>query len=170
MEAINSTLAELIVESEGRYLTSAQLQPIERYLQTFTERFKTYEILQAKAEPLVRHALKKFATLHPDVMQKHGKRCHYDMSQVLRYIALAILRDDPRFFNDSMVLWETNILTAYHRQNSCLVAYRCLKETMETYLPPQALKYIEPYLEMMFQALDLPPKLMATVQKSAVGL
>ncbi|MCT7974754.1 phycobilisome protein [Laspinema olomoucense] len=169
MQAINSKLQELINENEGQYLSPGDLQGMKRYLQTFAERVKTYEMLREKGDLLVRHALKKFMSLHPDIMQKHGQRCYYDMTQVMRYSALAILKDDPRFFNDSLVLWQSNILTAYQRQNSCGVAYRCLKETTNAHLPSSANQYLDPYINRMIEALDIPPKLMANVQKAAIA-
>lgn len=169
MQAINSNLQELLESNEGRYLSGADLQPIERYLQSFGDRLKTYEILREKGDMLVRHALKKFMSHHPEIMQKHGQRCYYDMTQVVRYTALSILKDDPRFFNDALVLWQANILTAYQRQNSCGVAYRCLKETFAAHLPSGANQLIEPYLNMMIEALDVPPKLMASLQKGAIA-
>ncbi len=169
MQAINSKLQELINENEGRYLSSGDMQSMKRYLQTFAERVKCYEILREKGDLLVRHALKKFMSLHPDIMQKHGQRCYYDMTQVMRYSALAILKDDPRFFNDALVLWQVNILTAYQRQNSCEVAYRCLKETTSSHLPSPVNQYLDPYLNRMIEALDIPPKLMANVQKGAIA-
>jgi hypothetical protein len=169
MEAINSKLAELIHDSEGRYLSGAELQPMKKYLHSFADRAKTYEILREKGDVLVRHALKKFMAMHPDIMQQHGKRCYYDMTQVVRYIGLSILKDDPQFFNDSLLLWQANILTAYQKQNSCGVAYRCLKEEVDDRLPSSASQLIDPYLNMMMEALDLPPKLMANVQKGAMA-
>jgi hypothetical protein len=164
MQAINSQIEEIISRGEGRYLSATELQPIKQYVQTFTARAKTYQILQEKSEVLVRHALKKFMVQHPDIMQKHGKRCHYDMTMLLRYVGIAILRNDPRFLNDALVLWQANILTAYQKQKACHVAYRYLQEAVKEHLPSQAEQMIDPYIEMMMQALDLPPKLMAGVQ------
>ncbi len=165
MHAINSSLESIINQSEGRYLQSNGLQPIKRYLQTFAARSKTYEILRNHSDKLVVQALKKFANLHPEIIQKHGKRCQYDMTEALRYMALALLRDDPQFLKESLVLWQANILAAYQRNAACVVAYRCLQETLAAHLPPVANQLIDPYLQIMLQALDLPPKLMANVQK-----
>lgn len=168
MQVINSRLEKLINESEGRYLTSSELQPMKRYLQTFSERAKTYEILQTKGDAVVRHALKKFMSIHPEVMQKHGQRCYYDMTQVMRYIALSIVKDDTRFFNDSLLLWQANILTAYQKQNPCVTAYQCLKESVNAHLPSTATRLIEPYINMMIEALDIQPKLMTNFTKGSL--
>lgn len=160
MIAINSQLNDLISQSEGRYLSNSELQGIKQYLQTVSERAKIYDILKTKSDPLIRLALKKFMALHPDVMKKHGKRCYYDMTEVMRYIALSVLRDDPQFFKEAMALWETNILAAYQKQYPCLVCYRCLQEVIHENLPSNVTKYMDPYITIMMQALDLPAKMM----------
>lgn len=158
MLAVNSQLDDLISQSEGRYLTSSELQSTKQYLQTVLERSKIYELLKDKSDPLVRLALKKFMTLHPEIMKKHGKRCYYDMTEVMRYMALSILRDDEQFFKDAIALWETNILTAYQKQNPCLVCYRCLQDVIHEHLPSNITKYIDPYIQIMLEALDLPDR------------
>ena len=169
MRTINSTLEELANESEGRYLTRTELQPVQRYLKTFSVRLKTYDIIRERADKLVNLALRKFMSLQPEVMRKHGSRCQYDMSEVMRYIALAVLRDDERFFKESLLFWQANILTAYRQNGACVVAYRCLQETLNEYLPAQAYQLIEPYISIIMQTLDLPPKLMANAQRASAS-
>lgn len=166
MRSINSLLEELANQSEGRYLTATELQPVQRYLKSFSNRLQTYNLLRDKADKLVQQALKKFLVLEPEIMQKHGKRCQYDMAQVLRYIALSVLRDDEKFFKENLFFWQANILTAYRQNNTCLTAYRCLQEVLSESLPAPAYQLIEPYIEIILQTLDLPPKLMASVQKA----
>jgi hypothetical protein len=169
MRSLNSTLEELALSSEGRYLTSSELQPVQRYLKSFSNRVQTYNLLRDKGDKLVQLALKKFLPLHPDVMQKHGKRCVYDMNEALRYIALSILRDDEKFFKESLFFWQANILSAYRQNGNCLVAYRCLQDVVHEHLPAPAQQLINPYLDMILETLDLPPKLMASMQKVPGG-
>ena len=167
MQAINSQLEELMGKKEGRYITAVELQPLKKYMETVSERSKIYTLLEEKSDLLVRHALKKLMSIQPEVMKKHAKRCYYDMSMLLRYLALAMLRDDPRFFNDVIILWQANILTAYRQQKACLDAYGYLQETLKEHLPASANRLIDPYVDMMLQLLDLQPKLMATVERGA---
>lgn len=166
MQGINSQLEELIGKSEGRYMTAKELQPLKHYMETVSERSKTYLLLQEKSDLLVRHALKKLMSVHPDTVKKNAKRCYYDMSMLVRYLALAMLRDDSHFFNEVIVLWQANILTAYRQQKACLDAYGHLQETFKDHLPTSANRLIEPYMDMMLQLLDLQPKLMATVERA----
>ncbi|MGE5657686.1 MAG: phycobilisome protein [Actinomycetota bacterium] len=165
MPGINCTWDGLINESDGRYLTASELQKLQQYLQTFTARSKTYEILREKSDPLVKLALKKFMLQHPEIMQKHSQRCLYDMNMTMCIMALAILRDDQQFFKECLVLWQANILAAYQKNLPCLKAYQCLQEVIKEHLPPACNQLIKPYMDVVVQALDTHPKLMATVQR-----
>ncbi|MBW4491712.1 MAG: phycobilisome protein [Oscillatoria princeps RMCB-10] len=165
MRSINSLLEDLANQSEGRYLTPAELQPVYRYLKTFSNRLQTYGLLRERSDKLIQESLKKFLSLQPEVMRKHGSRCQYDMTAALRYMALSVLRDDPAFFKENLLYWQANILAAYRQHEACLVAYRCLQETLNEQLPAAANQLLEPYIDMILQTLDLPPKLMAPVQK-----
>ncbi len=168
MPGINSTWENVINQSEGRYLNSTELQTMQRYVQTFSVRLKTYEILREKSDALVTQSLKKFMLVHPEIMQKHSQRCVYDMKMTICIIALAILRDDPQFFKECLSLWLTNILQAYQKNLPCLKAYSCLQEVMKEQMPSAASQLILPYIDIVLQALDTPAKLMATVQRGPV--
>ena len=165
MPGINTAWDEAINDSDGRYLTDAELQRFNQYVQTFTVRAKTYEILRDKSDPLIKHALKKFMLVHPDVMEKHAQRCLYDMRMAVCIMALAILRDDVKFYRECLFLWQANILAAYQRNTSCHKAYICLQEAIKEHLPPACNQLIKPYIDVILQSLDTHPKLMATVER-----
>lgn len=168
MPGINYSWDEVINESDGRYLTDTELQKFQQYVQTFTVRSKTYEILREKSEPLIKHALKKFMLTYPDVMEKHSQRCLYDMRMAVCIIGLSILRDDLRFFKETLFLWQANILGAYQRNQSCHKAYECLQEVFKEYLPPACNQLLKPYVDVMLQSLDTHPKLMANVERGGM--
>jgi hypothetical protein len=169
MPTINLAWEELMVQGDGRYLTDAELKPIHQYVQTLQVRTKTYEILRAKSGELVKIALKKFMLVHPDIVQEHSKRCIYDMNMTICLMSVALLRDDPRYFRESLMLWLANILSAYQRNTACLKAYHCLQETMQEKLPGACNQLLKPYLDIVMEVLDIPPKLMATVQRGSAS-
>ena len=165
MSGINSTWDDLVKQSDGRYLTDRELQAFQQYLQKLPVRIKTYEIFRDKGDAMVKMALKKFAATHPDVMQKYGKRCLYDMTETVRIMAISILRDDLLYFKEVLVFWQVNILSAYQRQQACHKAYIDLQEVFTQYLPPAANQLVKSYLDIVIETLDRPVKLMATVQR-----
>ncbi len=154
MQVINHSLEKTILEADGRYLNAQELQPLEQYLRTYNTRMQAYQVLRDESENLVMQSLRKLAQTHPDVVQKHGPRCKYDMSEVLRYIALSILRDDSVYFKEQMSDWLDTILLAHRRNTQCATAYHYLQEVVQATLPATASDVIRPYLEILINTLQ----------------
>lgn len=154
MHTLNHTLDKNFLDADGKYLDSKGLQPLERYAQTFASRIETYQILRDRSQELILQSLKKLAQVYPELIQKHGQRCQYDMSEVLRYIALSILRDDEVFFKEQMMSWLDTILLAYKRNEHCTTAYRYLQEIINTTLPSSSSGMIRPYMDSVILTLQ----------------
>jgi len=154
MHTLNYTLDKNVVEADGRYLDAQELQPLEEYVQSYAARLDTYQQLRDVTEKVVLMALRKLATTYPELVQQHGGRCKYDMSEVLRYIAIAILRDDETFFKDQMMVWLDTILLAHKRQAQCGQAYRNLQEAISATCSAPATNLIRPYLDLIIQVLN----------------
>ncbi|MBC6422826.1 MAG: phycobilisome protein [Hormoscilla sp. SP5CHS1] len=136
MHTLNHTLEQSLIEADGRYLNSTELYPLEQYIRSYTTRLETYQQLGKHSEKLVIQALRKFAQAYPELIRQHGGSCKYDMSEVLRYIALSILRDDELFFKEQMMLWFDTIMRAYKKTNHYTTAYRYLQKAVDATLPP----------------------------------
>jgi hypothetical protein len=154
MNTLNQSLERTIATADGRYLSTQELYPLEQYVQTYTARLHAYQQLRDHSEKFVVYALRKLAQAYPDLIKQHGPRCKYDMSEVLRYIALSVLRDDEIFFKEQMMTWLDTILLAHRRTAQCVVGYRHLQEAIATTLPVQDANLIRPYLDCVIQSLQ----------------
>ncbi|WP_448563831.1 phycobilisome protein [Trichothermofontia sp.] len=154
MHTLNHTLEKNVLDADGRYLSLKELQPLEQYVETYRTRLDTYHKLRDNSEQLVLTALRKLAQVHPEVIQKHGQRCKYDMAEVLRYIALSVLRDDEIFFKEQMMVWLDTILLAHKRTAHCSTAYRYLQDAINETLPSQDSGLIHPYIDVVISALQ----------------
>ncbi|KGF72550.1 phycobilisome protein [Neosynechococcus sphagnicola sy1] len=154
MHVLNTTLEKNVIEAEGRYLNSRELAPLEDYLQSYAIRLETYQSLRDQNEKLLLQTLRKLSQSHPDIIQQHGPRCKYDMSEVLRYIALSILRDDETLFTEQMMSWLDTILMAHKRNVHCATAYRYLQETITSNLSAGCCNLVRPYLDSIMQTLQ----------------
>lgn len=154
MHTLNHELEQNILEADGRYLNAQELYPLEQYIESYTTRLHTYQQLRDHSDKLVIQALRKMAQTYPELIQQHGQRCKYDMTEVLRYIALSILRDDEIFFKEQMTVWLDTILLAYKRNSHCVVAYRALQEAIAATLPSADTNLIRPFLEIVIQTLQ----------------
>jgi hypothetical protein len=154
MHALNHTLEAHLLDADGRYLEAQELQPLERYLQTFETRLNAYQYLRENSEKLVIYALRKTGQSYPDLIQQHGARCKYDMTEVLRYLALSALRDDEMFFKEQMLSWLDTVLLAHKRQLHCVYAYRQLQDAIAKALPTAEANLLRSYLDGVIQTLD----------------
>lgn len=154
MHTINHSLEEKIFESEGRYLDAQELRGIENYVQSYVNRLETYHNLRDRSSQFVNRALEKLGQAHPDIIEKSGERCHYDMTSVLRYMALSILRDDEVFFTEEIMSWLDTVLVAYKRNAQCATAYQLLMSEMRAVLPSSNINLIRPYIESVVNLLQ----------------
>ncbi|MEB3358072.1 MAG: hypothetical protein VKK04_15195 [Synechococcales bacterium] len=154
MQTINHTLEKRVLQADGKYLDNQGLETLERYHKTYETRLETYQHLSQHSNNLVLMVLQRMGQDYPELIQKHGKRCQFDMTCVLRYVALAILKDDETFFMDEMMDWLDTILVAYRRNEHCATAYRHMLEAMEDQLPAASSAMIRPYLDEVILKLQ----------------
>ncbi|XHX76871.1 MAG: phycobilisome protein [Stenomitos frigidus ULC029] len=154
MHTLNHNLEKSILEADGRYLGTHELSQLEHYAQSYAVRLQIYQQLRDNSEKFILYALRKLSQSYPDLIQQHGQRCKYDMTEVLRYVALSILRDDEVFFKEQMMAWLDTILLAHKRTAHCVIAYRYLQEAITTALSNDALAMTRPYFDLITQSLE----------------
>ncbi|MEB3213546.1 MAG: phycobilisome protein [Leptolyngbyaceae bacterium] len=154
MHAINNELAQRCISADGRYLDSIEMQTFEKYVNTYQTRLKAYQEIRQKSDELVLSSLRKWSRKHPTLVQRKGKRCHYDMTEMLRYMALSILRDDELFFQETLTIWLDTILVAHQKHHHCADAYNLLSGEVSSQLSADCAHLVKPYLEHVVQLLD----------------
>ncbi len=154
MHTLNHTLEDKLLEADGCYLDTQALRSFEQYAHSYATRLETYQNLASKSHAIVVQALRKLAQSYPELIQKHGSRCQYDMTEVVRYMALSVLRDDEIFFKEQMLSWLDTILLAHKKQAQCATAYRYLLDAMNAQLSPANSALVRPYLESIVTALQ----------------
>jgi len=154
MPALNHQLNQSLIDADGRFLSSDELRPLETYVETYQKRLTAYQSLSQHSDTLVLGALKKFARVHPEIIKHSGKRCQYDMAQVLRYIALCILLDDEFMFREKMIFWLDTMLRAHHKQEACCKAYQHLKEVVQETLPGPVSEQVTPFINIIFESMQ----------------
>ncbi|WOD37870.1 hypothetical protein [Nodosilinea sp. E11] len=150
---MNTALIESIKQSDGRYLSDAELRPLAQFVASFDSRYATYTYLKDNGETLVLNALRRLmSTQHRQVVQEHGSKCQRDMTYTLECIAKAILLDDPSGFMEEYVVWMQNITRALHKESSAIDSYRSLQTELTDALAPEAAQLVNGYLEKLVTA------------------
>jgi hypothetical protein len=154
MYTLNHTLDRNVLDADGDYLGTQGLNILENYFQTYTVRLEAYTQLREQNEQFVQQALKSFERTHPEIVQQHTKRCLYDMTEVVRYIAVSILRDDEVFFKEQLMSWLDTVLLAHKKHTQCIVAYRHLRDVIKAKLPVACNALVQPYIDNIIVALQ----------------
>ncbi|MEY2979508.1 MAG: hypothetical protein RLZZ435_3648 [Cyanobacteriota bacterium] len=154
MYAVNRTIEKVVLAADSRYLATNELSLLETYSQSYKSRTMVYQEMRDKNKILIDTSLDRFFLEYPDFLEKHRTRCIYDMSETLRYIALAILKDDQNFFRERLMVWFDSILTAYNKTAPCAIAYRYLQEAVKDKLSANSGRLIKPYLDQVCQSLE----------------
>jgi len=153
MHALNHTLERIVVDADGRYLEPGELSVLENYVNGYNARLQAYQQIGQHSKAIVLTALKKFAQLYPELIKASGRRCQFDMSEVLRTIAMAILTDDEEMFQEQMMFWLDTVLRAHHKQTVCSHAYKYLQETIDETLPAATASLTRPYIDIVLSSL-----------------
>jgi hypothetical protein len=148
MFTITRTLEDKALELERAYLKDSDLYSLEQYASSFSERLKAYELIRDNADNIVLNALKLLARDYPALVKKQGDRCKYDMTEVLRYMALSMLRNDEQYFRDQMTDWLGTIISSYQVTTECSMAYHKVYEVISSMLPAKCAALIKPYTDI----------------------
>jgi hypothetical protein len=153
MLTINRTLDEKIAAVDRVYLTNVDLLNLERFASSFSVRVKTYNLLRDLADEITVRSLKRLAQQYPELVQKQLQRCKYDMSNMIRYASLSILRDDELFFRETLMDWLANIINSYQVAKECSTAYHLFQTVVDEMLPPECAAMVKPYSDMAIATL-----------------
>lgn len=153
MLTMNRILDEKTKGVESVYLTDSDLLSLERFASNFSVRVKTYNLLRDRSDEIMMRSLKLLAQQYPELVQKQLQRCKYDMSNVIRYMSLSVLRDDELFFRETLMDWLANIINSYQVAKECSTAYRIMQSVIDEMLPAECASLIKPYTEMSISSL-----------------
>ncbi|OIP76996.1 MAG: phycocyanin [Oscillatoriales cyanobacterium CG2_30_44_21] len=153
MTTMNRVLEEKVGEVDRIYLTDTDLVNLERFANSFSVRVRTYNLLRDRADEITIQALKLLAQQYPELVQKQLQRCKYDMSNMIRYASISILRDDELFFRETLMDWLANIINSYQIAKECSTAYRLLQTAVDSLLPAECAAMVKPYTDMAVSAL-----------------
>ncbi|WP_223805703.1 phycocyanin [Pseudanabaena sp. UWO310] len=150
---MNRTLDEKIAVIDRVYLNDSDIYNLERFASGFSLRVKTYNLLRDRADEITIRALQLLAQQYPELVQKQLQRCKYDMSNMIRYASLAVLRDDELFFREALMDWLANIINSYQIAKECSTAYRLLQTVIDERLPAECAALVKPYSDMAVSSL-----------------
>lgn len=147
---MNSRVAELMHQSEGRYLRPDELKTLHAYVEGIPKRVRLYQVLQAKEQELLDRVMEKFQPMMPNLIRQHGhlawERCRRDLSMVWRYCCMAMLLNDEDYLRDKLLYWLETILKSFKMRDHCQPAYKLMLDSLTHIFGAEESEMIHPYL------------------------
>ena len=110
---MNRQILEMFGSAEGRYLTASEQSTLRDYAQGLEARLAAMSEISSKETTIVEQTVREIFRAYPDMEKKFKnamQTCIRDETLVLRYTAMAMLRNDPQYLNDSLLTWLSTIL------------------------------------------------------------
>ena len=110
---MNRQIQDMFTSAEGRYLSAAEQGRLRDWAQGLDARLSAMSEISAKEGPIVEQTVKEIFRAYPDIEKKFKNAmatCIRDETLVLRYATQAMLRNDPKYLDDSLLSWLATIL------------------------------------------------------------
>jgi hypothetical protein len=154
---MNRQIQDILSAAEGRYLNSAEQAILREFAQTLEARLAAMTEISGKEPVIVERTVKEVLRAYPDLEQKYKtatQSCTRDMTLVLRYAALAMLRNDPQYLQDTLLTWMATILKGIGFAGHFVTdTYKTLERTALKELSPAAGKLLQPFLQLCVESL-----------------
>lgn len=158
---MNTQIESLFSSAEGRYLALEEERQIIDYTRTLDARLATMRAVQAAETSIVEGCLNDIWSQHPDMQSAPPvvrEKARRDMTLVLRYAALAMVRDDPKMLEERLLYWLATILNSFGLMPVVDTGYRAMGRRVEAVLRPEQGALISPYLRQVHQTLTQSPR------------
>ena len=154
-----SQLKRLSLEVDGRYASDAELQFMSDYVKSFNLRLQTYQKLQELESKLIEQTYAKMRSLDSTLFMQ-GKddftsKWKTDTIRTLRYVAVAVLINDPDTLRERFLIWFQTILRSFGAERTTDVTYQVLQEVVKQDLTPPQASLVCPILELTRRSLGL---------------
>jgi hypothetical protein len=153
---MNNTIEQMFSEAEGRYLEPTEQSALTQYASSLEARLAAMRAIQEHESTIIENAVKSMFAAYPDAKQKHKhvqEKAVRDMTLVLRYCAMSMVRDSTEFLENQLLHWFRTIILSFEMQQMVEHAYAQLIEEAKGSLDAAHFELIAPYLEITHNAL-----------------
>ncbi len=153
---MNNSIEQMFSEAEGRYLEPTEQSALTNYASTLEARLAAMRSIQEHESAMIEKAVNAMFAQYPDAKQKHKhvqEKAIRDMTLVLRYCAMSMVRDSNEFLENQLLHWFRTIIVSFEMQQMVGYAYEQLIEEAKAALEADHFELIAPYLEITHNAL-----------------
>jgi Phycobilisome protein len=155
-----TTFEQMVLESDGSYLSQSQHDKIDQYVSSVPERISTYRALQEYEKEIIDEVYSRLvaqdASLlkYPDNSKDLRAKWQRDTKRVYCYTCNAMLINDPEWLKDTILYWFSTVMKSYKALPACEATYAIMKDVTQEKLGRTAADLINPYWELNRQILS----------------
>jgi len=153
---MNTQFESMFSEAEGRYLLAGETRKLDNYAKSLENRIAAMQALEQAESKILEETNSALFRAMPELESNHFEavsKSERDMRLVLRYCALAMVRDDQGYLEEKLLHWLRTILHAFKFPRALDIAYRTLAERTEAHLEPQHAALVVPYIRLTHSVL-----------------
>lgn len=144
---MNSKLEALFEQPGKRYLDAADLNILSQYASSIPERLKVYRLLRDQEVVLLQPVADLLQQQRPDLSATVLERSLRNGLLLLRYVALAMLMDDPAYISARLQSWLPEMIQSYNSQAVDLALHELLSQRLAQLLLAPQFNLLRPSLE-----------------------
>ncbi|MEM6731682.1 MAG: hypothetical protein AAF658_09005 [Myxococcota bacterium] len=148
---MNTQLNDIMTAAEGRYITKGEQTIIREYVGGLERRLHAADEVQNKERAMSEKATRAVIDAYPEYERDHDQafeKSVRDMTLMLRYAAMAMVKNDKEWLNDAVLLWFATILRGIgFTRNFVHDTYATLEEAMKSDVSPETFELMQPYVE-----------------------
>ncbi len=144
---------KLFYEAEDHYLTPSEMANFKNQVNVLRERLETYKLLRDREiaifQPIADNLVETFSEKNPQLLERAIK--HWLC--VMRYGAMAMLLNNPDYFQHRLLEWLTNVIQAHEMVDIEKHLYELLENSLQKMLDKNKFKLLKPFLTQAYEAL-----------------
>ena len=144
---MQSDIKAILYKAEEHYLQKPEIIDFQNSVASLVQRLETYECLRDQEikifQPIAEELVRAYPEENPKLLEKALK--HW--LAIMRYIAMAMLLNNPEYLQRQILEWLTEMVQAHQMQAVESTIYNSLLSRLKKVLSKQQLALIQPFLE-----------------------
>ncbi|MEM7770310.1 MAG: hypothetical protein AAGA75_13890 [Cyanobacteria bacterium P01_E01_bin.6] len=155
---MQTTIESMFDNAENRYLELEELNILTTYVESLPERIDAYRCLRDQEVTIMQKVADQLETNFSTESQQTLERCLKNALLVMRYAAMAMLRNDAESLDRQLMGWLTETNAVYNTQTIDTVLYQLLNQQLGSILTQAQLTLFRPHLAIAEKAIVEPNK------------
>lgn len=152
---MNTGLRKIFVQSEGRFFSDTESASIRSWAAMMPDRISAARAMELAEDDLVETVATQFMSRAGEQSRIKDAlpKTERDLRLILRYIALAYVRDDQGWFQRAFAEWIAEIFRGFATRETRVLLGDLIRRAIDDRLDPAYARGFEPYTAILAEAL-----------------